>query len=168
MDGDKLKFTLAAIEIVGTRTDDLKRVVVYQALEGEKPTGNLKLSGEHHFGIEYYPPIAKRTQGGRDLFARYFDQLHRFFSNKCTEPDEMVQTTFMAVLRARDKFEGRSSFRTYIFTIARHELYRHVRNLQRDKLFDPAISSIAQIATTVGAKLARNQEHRALMSTSSQ
>ncbi len=100
--------------------------------------------------------------GGRDLFARYFDQLHRFFSNKCNEPDEMVQTTFMALLKARDQFAGRSSFRTYLFTIARNELYRHVRTLQRDKLFDPEISSIAQIATTVGAKLARNQEHRAM------
>ena len=97
---------------------------------------------------------------GRDLFARYFDQLHRFFANKCNEPDEMVQTTFMALLKARDQFEGRSSFRTYIFTIARNELYRHVKSLQRDKLFDPQVSSIAQIATTAGAKLARNQEHR--------
>jgi RNA polymerase sigma factor (sigma-70 family) len=100
--------------------------------------------------------------GGRDLFARYFDQLHRFFANKCSEPDEMVQSTFMALLKARDQFAGRSSFRTYLFTIARNELYRHVRNLQRDKLFDPQVSSIAQIATTAGAKLARNQEHRQL------
>ena len=98
--------------------------------------------------------------GGRDLFARYFDQLRRFFSNKCNEPDEMVQTTFMAMLKARDQFEGRSSFRTYLFTIARNELYRHVRTLQRDRQFDPEVSSIAEIATTVGTKLARNEEHR--------
>ncbi len=100
--------------------------------------------------------------GGRDLFARYFDQLHRFFSNKCNEPDEMVQTTFMALLKARDQFAGRSGFRTYLFTIARNELYHHVRALQHDKLFDPELSSIAQIVTTVGTKLARNQEHRAM------
>ena len=98
--------------------------------------------------------------GGRDLFARYFDQLHRFFSNKCNDPDEMVQVTFVAMLKARDQFEGRSSFRTYLFTIARNELYRHVRTLQRDRLFDPEISSIAQIATSIGGRLARNQEHR--------
>lgn len=98
--------------------------------------------------------------GGRDLFARYYDQLRRFFSNKCNEPDEMVQTTFMAMLKARDQFAGRSTFRTYLFTIARNELYRHVRHLQRDRQFDPEVSSIAEIATTVGTKLARNEEHR--------
>ena len=98
--------------------------------------------------------------GGRDLFARYFDQMHRFFSNKCNEPDEMVQSTFMALLKARDQFAGRSSFRTYMFTIARNELYRHVRTLQRERQFDPEVSSIAQIATTVGTRLARNQEHQ--------
>jgi RNA polymerase sigma factor (sigma-70 family) len=98
--------------------------------------------------------------GGRDLFARYFDQLHRFFANKCTEPDELVQATFMALLKARDQFAGRSSFRTYLFTIARNELYRHVRTIQRDRIFDPEVSSIEQIVTTIGSKLARNQEHR--------
>ena len=97
---------------------------------------------------------------GRDLFARYFEQLHRFFSNKCAEPDEMVQATFMALLKAKEQFAGRSSFRTYLFTIARNELYRHVRKLQRDRLFDPEVSSIAQIATTIGTRLARNQEHK--------
>ena len=102
-----------------------------------------------------------RDQGaGRDLFARYFDQLHRFFSNKCAEPDEMVQITFMALLKAKDQFAGRSTFRTYLFTIARNELYRHVRKLQRDRLFDPQVSSIAQIGTTIGTRVARNQEHK--------
>jgi RNA polymerase sigma-70 factor (ECF subfamily) len=98
--------------------------------------------------------------GGRDLFARYFDQLHRFFSNKCDDADELVQRTFMSILKARDQFAGRSTFRTYVFTIARNELYRHVRTLQRDRKFDPEISSIAQIATTLGTRLARNQEHK--------
>jgi len=101
--------------------------------------------------------------GGRDLFARYFDQLHRFFSNKCNEPDEMVQLTFLALLKAaRAQFQGRSSFRTYVFTIARNELYRHVKQLQRGKNFDPEVSSIVEIATTVGTRLARNQEHKQL------
>lgn len=98
--------------------------------------------------------------GGRDLFARYFEPLHRFFANKCGEPDELVQATFMALLKAREQFAGRSSFRTYVFTIARNELYRHVRTLQRGRLFDPEVSSIEQVATTIGARIARKQEHR--------
>ncbi|MBA3538726.1 MAG: sigma-70 family RNA polymerase sigma factor [Deltaproteobacteria bacterium] len=100
--------------------------------------------------------------GGRELFARYFTQLYRFFANKCAEPDEMVQGTFFAIIRARDQFAGRSQFRTYLFTIARHELYRHLRTLRREREFDPNLSSIAEIVTTAGSQLARNEDHRRL------
>lgn len=99
---------------------------------------------------------------GRDLFARYFDPLFRFFSNKCGEPDEMVQATFLALIKARDQFQGRSSFRTYLFVIARNELYRHLRTLKRERTFDPELSSIADLATSAGGKLAKNEEHRRL------
>jgi RNA polymerase sigma factor (sigma-70 family) len=99
---------------------------------------------------------------GRELFARYFQQLHRFFANKCVEPDELVQATFISLLEARNQFAGRSSFRTYLFTIARHALYRHLRTLERRRAFDPEVSSIAQIATTVGSRIARREEHRRL------
>ena len=99
---------------------------------------------------------------GRDLFARYFDQLYRFFANKCAEPDEMVQATFLSMVKAKDQFAGRSSFRTYVFTIARNELYRHLRTLRRDRLFDPELSSIADLATGAGSKLARGEDHRRL------
>jgi RNA polymerase sigma-70 factor (ECF subfamily) len=101
-------------------------------------------------------------KSGRDLFGRYFDQLHRFFSNKSNEPDELVQLTFMALLKAaRAQFAGRSSFRTYVFTIARNELYRHVKAMQRsNERFDPEVSSIEHIATSIGGRLARNQEHK--------
>ncbi len=99
---------------------------------------------------------------GRDLFARFFDPLFRFFGNKCNEPDELVQATFFALVKARDQFAGRSSFRTYLFTIARNELYRWLRTFKRERGFDPELSSIAEVATTAGSRLARNEEHRRL------
>ncbi len=99
---------------------------------------------------------------GRDLFARFFDPLFRFFANKCNEPDELVQATFFALVKARDQFAGRSSFRTYLFTIARNELYRWLRTFKRERGFDPELSSIAEVATTAGSRLARNEEHRRL------
>ena len=99
---------------------------------------------------------------GRDLFARYFDPLFRFFANKCNEPDELVQATFFALVKARDQFAGDSSFRTYLFTIARNELYRWLRTFKRERGFDPELSSIAEVATTAGSRLARNEEHRRL------
>ena len=93
---------------------------------------------------------------------RYFDPLYRFFANKCGEPDELIQTTFLAIVKSKDRFEGRSSFRTYLFAIARNELYRHARTLKRTEAFDPALSSIAELATSAGSRLARNEEHRCL------
>ncbi len=99
---------------------------------------------------------------GRLLFQRYFQALYRFFANKCDDPDEMVQQTFLAIVKAKDQFAGRSSFRTYLYTVARHELYRHLRGLQRARNFDPALSSIADLATSAGGKLARNQQHKLL------
>src|SRR5690348_15253612 len=69
---------------------------------------------------------------GEALFQRHFDSIYGFFETKCeTEADELVQATFTACLRARDQFRKESSFRTYLFTIARHELYRVLRNKQR-------------------------------------
>lgn len=99
---------------------------------------------------------------GRELFARYFDPLFRFFANKCTEPDELIQTTFLAIVKSKDQFAGRSSFRTYLFTIARNELYRHIRELKRTELFDPDLSSVAELATSAGTRLARHVAHQSL------
>lgn len=99
---------------------------------------------------------------GRLLFQKYFQALYRFFANKCDDPDEMVQQTFLAIVKAKDQFAGRSSFRTYLYTVARHELYRHLRGLQRARNFDPELSSIADLATSAGGKLARNQQHKLL------
>ncbi len=99
---------------------------------------------------------------GHELFSHHFDSLYRFFSNKCREPDDLIQSTFLAIVKARDQFEGRSSFRTYLFTIARHELHRHLREVRRSARFDPALSSIADIVTGAGSRLARHEEHRSL------
>ncbi len=99
---------------------------------------------------------------GRELFSRYFRALYRFFANKCDEPDEMAQATFLALVKAKEQFAGRASFRTYVYTIARNELYRHLRGLQRTRQFDPELSSIADMVSSAGAKLARGEDHKRL------
>jgi RNA polymerase sigma factor (sigma-70 family) len=105
------------------------------------------------------------ASAGEALFQRHFDSIYGFFETKCeTEADELVQATFTACLRARDQFRKESSFRTYLFTIARHELYRVLRNKQKaGERFDFEASSIAEIVSTPGTRIARNQEHRRLI-----
>jgi len=102
---------------------------------------------------------------GEALFQRHFDSIYGFFETKCSaDADELTQATFLACLRARDQFRKESSFRTYLFTIARHELYRALRGRQRDgERLDFALSSIADLISTPGTRIARNQEHRQLV-----
>ncbi|HMG55334.1 MAG TPA: sigma-70 family RNA polymerase sigma factor, partial [Kofleriaceae bacterium] len=105
------------------------------------------------------------TAAGEALFQRHFDSIYAFFETKCeADADELTQATFLACLRARDQFRKESSFRTYLFTIARHELYRVLRGRQRDgERLDFALSSIAELVSTPGTRIARNQEHRQLV-----
>lgn len=107
------------------------------------------------------------TVAGEELFQRHFDSIYGFFETKCSnEADELTQSTFLACLAARDQFRAESSFRTYLFTIARHELYRLLRTRQRrDAKLDFHLSSIAELVSTPGTRLARNQEHRKLLET---
>lgn len=99
------------------------------------------------------------SQAGQDLFARHFAEVYRFLQYKCCgDADEVVQQTFLACVKARDQFRGQSSFRTYLFTIARNELYRHLRRLQKNERLDFSITSIGEIATTPGSRLGRAQE----------
>lgn len=92
---------------------------------------------------------------GEALFARHFDSLYRFFRSKCgDDADELVQATLLACVGARDKFRGESSFRTYLFVIARQKLHRFFATHPR---FDPLESSVAAITTTVRTAIARDE-----------
>lgn len=105
------------------------------------------------------------NEAGQALFARHFDSVYGFFASKCAgEIDELVQATFLACVRARDQFRKESTFRTYLFTIARHELYRHLRQRRRDgERIDFSTTSVADLATTPGTRMARSDEHRRLL-----
>jgi len=105
------------------------------------------------------------VKAGEELFGRHFESIYSFFETKCqAEADELVQATFLACVRARDQFRKDSSFRTYLFTIARHELYRLLRNRHRDaERLDFELSSIAELVSTPGTRAARKEEHRRLI-----
>lgn len=100
---------------------------------------------------------------GQALVARHFQALYRFFANKCAgDADELVQSTLLAAVGARDQFRADASFRTYLFTIARHKLYRHLRDLKSGRQVDFSITSIAELVTTPGTQLDRDAAQRRL------
>lgn len=73
-------------------------------------------------------------RAGNELFQRHFEPVRRFFVNK-TDGDvaELVQNTFVRCLDAAERFEGRSSFRTFLFAIAHNLLREHYRAKVRDR-----------------------------------
>lgn len=101
---------------------------------------------------------------GQALLERHFASLYRFFQTKCdADPDDLVQATLLACLSAKEQFRGESSFRTYLFSIARHKLYRHLRDRRREPGIDVTITSVAEVVTTPRTVIARDQAHRALL-----
>lgn len=104
------------------------------------------------------------AQAGEALFERHFDSVYRFFETKCpNEADELVQTTFLACLRGRESFRHDASFRTYLFAIARNQLYGFLRARQRDRVVNFELSSIAELTSTPASKLARHEQHLRLL-----
>ncbi len=103
---------------------------------------------------------------GRDLFSRYFDSVFRFFRNKVDDSaEDLTQQTFMGLVQGKDRFRGDSSFRTYLFMIARKRLYSFLRQAQRHR--DPVEwgqSSIADLGLSSPSRaVARHQEQRLLL-----
>jgi RNA polymerase sigma factor (sigma-70 family) len=75
-----------------------------------------------------------------------------------------VQRTLLACVSAKGSLRGDSSFRTWLFTVARHELFQHLRREQRAGVpVDLAVSSIEQLVTTPGSRLARKAEHQRVL-----
>jgi RNA polymerase sigma factor (sigma-70 family) len=67
-------------------------------------------------------------KAGSRLVDRHFRAVYGFFRNKLGgEVEDLVQRTFLAVVKSRDVYRGDASFRTYLFAIARNELLQHFR-----------------------------------------
>jgi RNA polymerase sigma-70 factor (ECF subfamily) len=97
---------------------------------------------------------------GQALLARHFDTLCGFFESKCgQDADDLVQRTMLACVASKDKFRKHASFRTFMFTVARHELFHFLRAKRRDgERLDFSITSIAEILTTPTSRMIKDAE----------
>ncbi len=72
-----------------------------------------------------------KTAGSR-LFGRHFKSVKRFFSRKVGDDvEDLVQQTFMKCVESLARFRRASSFRTFLFGVARNVLRDHVRSRLR-------------------------------------
>ena len=105
------------------------------------------------------------AKAGNELFRRHFDAVCRFFRNKVHDGvEDLIQKTFMACVRSRDAFRKEGSFRAYLFTIARHELYQHFERHSRDqRRINPEVDSVVHLGPGPSTVAARRAEQRLLL-----
>lgn len=105
------------------------------------------------------------SAAGQRLIERHLEPIHRFFSNKVPgATDDLVQKTFLACVEAVEAFEGRASFRSYVFGIARNVLHRHYR--EKHHGFDPLVVSMSSVAAddrSPAERVTEREEQRLLL-----
>lgn len=104
--------------------------------------------GQFQSGAEYKfdadAALLRRYRVSRDrsafeeLFRRYqgsiFALVHRMVGDE--DAYDLTQEVFLRVIRSVDTFRGDSSFRTWLYTIARHVCYNHCRDLKRKRSYE--------------------------------
>jgi RNA polymerase sigma-70 factor (ECF subfamily) len=69
----------------------------------------------------------------------YGDFLYRFALSRVKDPavaEDLVQETFLAALRARENFKGRSAGRTWLIAILKHKIVDYIRKKIREPSTD--------------------------------
>ena len=98
-------------------------------------TNNLKM--EKNLTLD---PEAWVDEHGDALF-RY--ALFRIHDGQVAE--DLVQETFLAAIRGKDSFAGRSSVKTWLFGILKHKIIDHIRKISRERPAED-IETIADLA----------------------
>lgn len=77
-------------------------------------------------------------KAGNDLIERHFARIKRFFERKVSEEHlvkELLQRTFERCLEKVDEFEGRSSFFSFLYGIARNIFLEYCREHRKEQRF---------------------------------
>ena len=80
---------------------------------------------------------------------KYGDFLYHFTLARIKDPsvaEDIVQETFLAALKARENFRGRSSARTWLIAILKHKLVDYIRKRIREEASDK-VESMFNTAT---------------------
>jgi len=104
------------------------------------------------------------TAAGSELLRRYFDNLYRFFSSKVDdEVEDLIQVTLLACVRYQKSLDGVDSFRAYLFTVARNELFRHLRRRAKRDVVDFGDTSVIALGISPTSIVARRQQQQRLV-----
>jgi RNA polymerase sigma-70 factor (ECF subfamily) len=99
----------------------------------------------------------------RALFDRYFDPLHRFFATKVGDGvRDLIQETMLACIEHKDDIRDPSSFRQYLFGIARRRLFRHWRDGGQHDV-DYGLTTVTDISPSPSGLVVENEEQGMLL-----
>ncbi len=102
------------------------------------------------------------ANAGSRLFERHFDSIYRFLRGKTRgDAADLVQTVFLACVESRESFRGESSFRTYVYAIARKQLYKHYRD--RAPNADFGVTSLQDLGPTPSRLVDQRASDRLLL-----
>ncbi len=95
------------------------------------------------------------SAAAEQLVARHFDALCRFFRSKLGDDvDDLIQHTFLDCVESKDAIT-QPSFRAYLFGVARHRLFDHLRTKHRRPTDAIGSRSIADLRTGVSRAFAK-------------
>jgi RNA polymerase sigma-70 factor (ECF subfamily) len=134
------------------------------ARESQKSGGNLETGGVSESRRSQDLALYEQWKSGdraafEELYRRYERPIARYFKNRTSSPAhlDLTQETFAICMRRRDEFEFRSTFRTYIFGIARHLLLAH-RDTKHHEPLENVQSVVARDLTSPSSRLDRNRK----------
>jgi RNA polymerase sigma factor (sigma-70 family) len=102
---------------------------------------------------------------GDQLASRYFTILRAYFLTKApNDYEDLVSATFLRLIDKREGYRAESSFRVYLFGMARMILLEHFRARRRDDRFEPMQESVAELERgRLSSILAARSRHRLLV-----
>lgn len=105
---------------------------------------------------------------GNELFRRHFRSVRRFFRNKVPPDDveDLIQKTFAGCVEGLERFRGDASFRTFLFAVARRQLFKYLRDrASQERRLDPdfGVSSVHALGQTPSSMMAQRQDHELLL-----
>lgn len=89
---------------------------------------------------------------GEELTNRHFTHLRSYVRRKLDDRaavDEIVQETWLAILKGREKIRDGAKFRGYLNIIASRNVFRWLRRRRMDVELDPEQTSISQASATL-------------------
>jgi RNA polymerase sigma factor (sigma-70 family) len=104
-------------------------------------------------------------RAGKELFARYYDAIDRFFRNKVGEDaTDLAQKTFLGCLESVDRYHNQQNFRGWLFAIAYRQLCKHYRSRASDMArFDFQTVTAHDLDPTPTSIIARSQDEQLLL-----